>query len=94
LPFKSPLLLAPNLKSLVAEVIGWPLYAAVPDRDFVYVWSSKHAEFAERVGAVVLEQYAASPYPLSTEVFEIGDGGMTAIGAFANPELGESEHRS
>ena len=92
LPFKSPLLLAPNLKSHVADVIGWPLYAVVPDRDFVYIWSGEHADFAERVGGVVLEQYAASPYPLTTEVFEIGDAGMIAIGTFANPVSNESEH--
>jgi hypothetical protein len=94
LPFKSPVLLAPNFRSLVAEVIGWPLYAVVPDRDFVYIWAAKHIEFVEHVGAVVLEQYAASPYPLSTEVFEINDAGMEAIGAFAEPLSGESQPRS
>jgi hypothetical protein len=36
LPFKTALLLAPNLKEVVAPLLGWPLYAAMPDRDCVF----------------------------------------------------------
>ena len=86
LPFKSPLLLAPSLKSLVADNIGWPIQAVVPDRDFVYVWSAKHPDFAGRVGQVVLDEYASAPYPLSTELLEIGDEGMVALGRFSSAE--------
>src|SRR5690242_14871248 len=50
LPLKSPLLLAPNLKEFVAELVGWPILAVVPDRDFVYVWAAKQYEFAGRIG--------------------------------------------
>jgi hypothetical protein len=82
IPFKSVLTLAPNLREVVSPVLGWPLHAVMPDRDFLYFWDARHTTFLERVGRVVVKEFATSPYPLSTEVFEIGDGGITAIGAF------------
>jgi hypothetical protein len=82
IPFKSALILAPNLKEVVAPVLGWPLHAVMPDRDFLYLWDARHTTFLNRVGGVVVREFAAAPYPLTTEVFEIGDGGIAAIGAF------------
>jgi len=82
LPFKSALMLAPNLRQRVEQLIGWPLYAVAPARDFLYVWAAEHADFAGRVGGVVVDEFTKSPYPISTEVFEISDGGIKAIGAF------------
>jgi hypothetical protein len=82
LPFKSALILAPNLKEVVSPVCGWPLHAVVPDRDFLYVWAAQHTDFIARVGRVVVDEFTAAPYPLTTEVFEIGDAGISAIGAF------------
>jgi hypothetical protein len=54
----------------------------VPDRDFLNLWAAQHKDFIGRVGHVVIEQFTTSPYPLTTEVFEIADGGPLAIGAF------------
>jgi uncharacterized protein YtpQ (UPF0354 family) len=82
LPFKSALILAPNLKEIVAPVLGWPLLAVIPDRDFLFLWAAKHDGFANRVGGTVVKEFSAAPYPLTTEVFEIGDEGIAAIGAF------------
>ncbi len=83
LPFKAALMLAPNLRQVVEPVLGWPLYAVAPARDFIYLWAAEHADFAGRVGRVVVDEFNKSPYPISTEVFEISDGGIKAIGAFA-----------
>jgi hypothetical protein len=82
LPFKSALMLAPNLRQRVEPLIGWPLYAVAPARDFLFLWAAKHADFAGRVGGVVVDEFIKSPYPISTEVFEVSDGGIMAIGAF------------
>jgi hypothetical protein len=82
LPFKSALVLAPNLQRIVSPSLGWPLHAVIPDRDFLYLWAARHEDFVQRVGGVVVEQFTTSPYPLTTEVFEIGDRGVSAIGAF------------
>lgn len=86
LPFESALLLAPGLRSIVASVIGWPIYAVVPHRDFVYIWAAEHAWFTERLAAVVRREYTAAKCPLSTEIFEIDDEGMRAVGVFQDPE--------
>jgi hypothetical protein len=82
LPFKTALILAPNLKEVVSPVLGWPLRAVIPDWDFLYLWDARHTAFMERVGGVVVDQFAKSPHPLTTEIFEISDDGITAIAAF------------
>jgi hypothetical protein len=86
LPFKTSLLLAPNLMQAVQDKIGWPLLAVAPDRDFLYVWPAEHRDFAGRVGRTVVKEYMEAPYPLSTEVYRIDDDGIVAIGAFPVPE--------
>ena len=83
LPFKAALILAPNLRQVVEPVLGWPLYAVAPARDFLYLWAAERADFAGRVGRVLVDEFTKSPYPISTEVFEISDRGIKAIGAFA-----------
>jgi hypothetical protein len=82
LPFKSALILAPNLKEVVSPVLGWPLHAVMPDRDFLYLWNAQHRDFAGRVGSVVVAEFTKAPYPISTELFEISDNGIKALGAF------------
>ncbi len=83
LPFKAALILAPNFKEVIGAELGWPLLAVAPDRDFLYLWAARHSDFADRVGAVVVREYSHAPYPISTEIFELSDQGVTAIGAFA-----------
>lgn len=82
LPFKAALALAPNLREVVGAVLGWPLMAVMPDRDFLYLWAVRHREFVQRVAGVVVREYTQASYPLSTEVFEISDEQIRAIGAF------------
>ncbi len=82
LPFKSSLILAPNLQDVMEKVIGWPLLAVTPDRDFLYLWAAQNTDFVRRVGKVVVSEYSKSPYPISTEVYEITDKEIRAIGAF------------
>ena len=82
LAFKTALILAPNLQEVVSPTLGWPLLAVMPDRDFLYLWAAQHRDFIHRVGEVVVREFTTSPYPLTTEVLEIGDAGIVAIGAF------------
>lgn len=86
LPFKASLLFAPNLEEVAGQVLGWPLLAVAPDRDFLYLWDAAHTDFVNRVGSVVIEQYSQSSYAISTEVYEISTDGIQAIGAFPNPD--------
>jgi hypothetical protein len=82
LPFKAALILAPNLHEVIGTVIGWPLMAVVPDRDFLYLWAARHADFVQRIGGVVVREYSQAAYPISTEVYEITDQKIRAIGEF------------
>jgi uncharacterized protein YtpQ (UPF0354 family) len=82
LPFKASLILAPNLKPCIETTLGWPVMAVAPDRDFLYLWASRHETFVNRLGHVVVEQNAKASYPLSTEVYAIADDQIKAIGEF------------
>jgi hypothetical protein len=82
LSFKTSLLCAPNLKEVAAPVLGWPLFAVLPDRDFVYLWDAAQEDMLRRLGAVVVKEYKAASYPLTTEVFRIWDERIEAIGAY------------
>jgi hypothetical protein len=82
LPFKASLMLAPNLRETVEATLGWPLMAVVPDRDFLYLWAARHTGFINRVGGVVVSEYSRAAYPISTEVYEITDDAVRAVGEF------------
>jgi hypothetical protein len=83
-PLKASLILSPNLRQVVEAEIGWPLMAVVPDRDFLYLWAAQHTDFVQRVGGVVVREYSQASYPISTEVYEITEQGIRAIGEFPN----------
>lgn len=85
LPFKTALILAPNLKKVLGQTLGWPLLAVTPDRDFLYLWAARHSDFSSRLGEIVVREYAEAPYPISTEIFELSDLGVRASGAFSAP---------
>jgi hypothetical protein len=80
--FKAALLFCPNLKKAVEPVLGWPVFAVMPCRDFVYVLNQQDEPLLGRMGHVVMGEYQKSGYPISTEVFEIIDQGIRAIGDF------------
>lgn len=82
LPIKASLLLAPNLKARVENMLGWPIMAVAPDRDFLYLWAAKHKDFVNRVGHTTVEQYSKASYPLSTEVYSVSESGIKALGEF------------
>jgi len=82
LPFKASLILAPNLREIAEPIVGWPLLAAAPARDFLYLWNASHHELTNRLGGVIVEEFASSAYPISTEVFELTNEGVQAIGEF------------
>jgi hypothetical protein len=81
-PSKASLLLAPSLASVVAGLVGWPVLAVEPDRDLVYLWDARHHHFIGRLGAIVARENARAPYPLSAEVFKIGET-LRAVGTYA-----------
>lgn len=81
-PWKASLIRSRALRNKVESELGWPIYAVAPDRGFVYLLSRDNADELGRIGAVVVREYLEAPYPISTEVWEISDEGIKAIGAF------------
>ncbi len=79
---KSGLLLAPNLEAVAGPILGWPLLAVVPSRDFLYLWDARHWDFGGRVGRLVVDEFTKSPYPITTEVLSVSASGLEAVGAF------------
>src|SRR5215469_9305890 len=82
LPSKASLLLAPALRDRIEDVIGWPVLAVAPDRDFVYLWNAGCRDLIAGLGGVVTREHARAPYPLSMEVFQISDS-LRAVGTYA-----------
>lgn len=83
MPFKASLILTSGFRELVSPTHGWPVYVVVPARDFVYVVPTANHDFLGRMGAVVLREYSESGHPVSQDVLQVGDDGVTAIGSFA-----------
>jgi hypothetical protein len=77
---KASAILAANLREFIGDAIAWPVYAVVPCRDFALIFSQQDEHLVEQVGAVVVREFNDSGYPISTEVFAIGDNGIRAIG--------------
>jgi uncharacterized protein YtpQ (UPF0354 family) len=65
-------LLLPTMRKLAVEHLGEPCYAAVPNRDFLIMWSvSNPAEFQTMVRAQVRQDCESQPYPLTSTVFVV-----------------------
>jgi hypothetical protein len=84
LPCKAAFIMAENLKQVAAPALGWPLLAVIPTQDFLLIWDASRRDLIRRLGAVVVKEFTQSAYPLTTEVFEISDQGMSAIGDFSS----------
>lgn len=82
-PFKASLILTKKFRSIVKPVLGWPVLAVAPARDFVFVLSLEDRGFLGRLGKVVLREFKESGHPITAEVLEVGDHGIKAIGSFA-----------
>ena len=83
-PFKAAMVLSPNLKSVLAPKLGWPLYVVMPCRDFVFLFQAK--EMIPRVGRTVVKEFTDSSYPITPDVYLLSDEGIQAVGTFATKE--------
>jgi hypothetical protein len=53
LPSKASLLLALGPRQLIQQVVGWPVLAVAPDRDFVYAWNVNRRDLIGRLETIV-----------------------------------------
>lgn len=75
------MILSPGFKAAVSEKLGWPVYAVVPCRDYMLVFSDK--ALIPHLGTTVVKEYKSSGHPLTAEVLRISDAGITAVDAFS-----------
>ncbi len=85
-PFKASLILSPAFRDLVSPSHGWPVYVVVPCRDFAYVLRIDSRDFLGRLGRVVVNEYRNSGHPITKDVLQVSDDGITAIGTYPDPE--------
>lgn len=67
-------LLLPAMRELAINHLGEPYYAAIPNRDFLIMWSSANSEeFQGLVRNQVRQDFGSQPYPLTPTVFVVTD---------------------
>lgn len=65
-------LLLPAIRKLVVAQLGEPCCAAIPNRDFLIMWSRSNPEqFQTMVRAQVKQDCESQPYPLTSTVFVV-----------------------
>lgn len=80
--FKASTIFSPNFKEFVSSDIGWPVFAVIPCRDFIYILPEKDKSLLNRIGGIVQNEYRSSGYPITTEILKISDNGIEAIGKY------------
>ncbi len=80
---KASLIFCDDLRQKVEKDFGWPIHAAIPVRDFCYIFSKNDFQyFSNRIGNIVVEEYTQSGYPITTEVLEISEAEIKPVGAY------------
>lgn len=80
-PYKASVIFARKFKELIEPVLSWPVLAVIPCRDFIYVVGD-NSPLVEKIGAVVVDEFRNSGYPITTEVLRISDEGIEATGKY------------
>ena len=74
--FDAVRILDEQLQELIAENIGLPFFAGIPNRDFLICWSkNEDRDFQDRMISQISEDFDEQPYPLSRSAFEIKEAG-------------------
>ena len=67
-----------ELRDALGKQLGYPFFAAVPNRDFLVAWSSDYA-FANQFSVKVREDFGARSYPVSPQVFRVDAEQIQAV---------------
>ena len=85
--FDAVRLLSREVREVIAEHIGYPFYAGIPNRDFLICWSkNSDAEFQSNMSLQVATDSDQRPYPLSRRVFEVESSGNITLAASDEPD--------
>jgi hypothetical protein len=85
--FDAVRLLSPEMRNVVAEHIGSPFFAGVPNRDFLICWSAKgDAEFQGKMRQQISSDFDEQPYPLCRHALDVSSDGEIEIAAASKPD--------
>ena len=67
-------LLIPALRKFISSKLGTPYYAAIPNRDFLIMWSTSNSkDFTRSFTDKVEADFKSQPYPLTPNIFLVSD---------------------
>jgi hypothetical protein len=73
-------ILLPGVRSEAAKLLGDPFLAAMPNRDFLILWSAQNsAEFQKFTRQKARDDYRAQPYPLTPMTLRVWRDGRVEI---------------
>ena len=73
-------LLSPQFRASVAKQLGSPFYAAIPNRDFLIMWSTKASpSFLAHAREQAVRESRDQPYPLTPTIFEATPARVKAL---------------
>lgn len=85
--FDAVRLLSREMREVIAEQIGDPFYAGIPNRDFLICWAkNSDAEFQSNMSLQVATDSDQRPYPLSRRVFEVESNGSIKLAPAQEPD--------
>jgi uncharacterized protein YtpQ (UPF0354 family) len=74
--FDAVRIVSQGMREFVGEMLGFPFYFGVPNRDFLICWTrNEDQEFQDQMSSQVSRDFDEQPYPLSRFVFEASDDG-------------------
>ena len=59
-----------EMRDAIAKVLGYPFFAAIPNRDFLIAWSEDYA-FSDEFADKVREDFERQGYPISPLVYRV-----------------------
>jgi hypothetical protein len=83
-------LVLPELRGALAERLGYPYYAAIPNRDFLIAWSNDYA-FAAQFSEKVRADFAQRSYPISGKTYRVQPGFVQEISS-ADASRSDASH--
>ncbi len=76
--------ITPAFQQMFSDLLGPEFLAIIPNRFLVYAFPKLASDFQD-YAPMIFRAYKATPYPVSLEVFEVGQSGIKAIGIFEQP---------
>ncbi len=80
----SAIVFAPEFRRRFEDVLGPKLLLVIPNRQTVFVFPSIAVDLSE-YGAMILDAWRSPAAKVSLEVFELGEGGLRAVGRIEEP---------